>query len=419
MNPKQMAKRLAELGRGDDTLLAHINQREAAMLKRAGGSGKTNPKTGIVEFDDGGADGYTTGVSAPAPSTPFNFTDTPAPQMTPAPADFNPSVFSGLADPPAGTGQSSPGNFSFLDNGGFAGDPFGGLDVTGVDTGLPAATPREGVGNMQGLGPQGFSDYAMNFIKRFGMAKGTQLAFKFLGIPGAAMSLAGPAKAAWDAPSGQGTEAFFKSLGIGAGNQVMNNATGGLFGAMGGSISNVAGKGNGSPAPQGSQGSSGSGSGSYNPNVDYARGALGLAGAARFAYLGRSSEGERAASDQLGNLMKNPGDVTKLPGFAAGQQAVERASAGRGYLGSGNLTVALSKYGDTFYNNAVNTFSNVANANSAVRNNYNTNATALALQSLGSLGYGYMRSKPNNPSNNPELMGPPDQAFSDLNGWEG
>lgn len=40
----------AKHGRGGDTMLAHINPREAAMLKRAGGGGTTNPVTGLPEY---------------------------------------------------------------------------------------------------------------------------------------------------------------------------------------------------------------------------------------------------------------------------------------------------------------------------------------------------------------------------------
>jgi hypothetical protein len=44
---------LAGKGRGNDTLLAHITPREAEILKAAGGSGTTNPETGLLEFYDG------------------------------------------------------------------------------------------------------------------------------------------------------------------------------------------------------------------------------------------------------------------------------------------------------------------------------------------------------------------------------
>jgi hypothetical protein len=42
----------ASMGRGNDTMLAHINPHEAALLKAHGGSGKRNPHTGLIEFDD-------------------------------------------------------------------------------------------------------------------------------------------------------------------------------------------------------------------------------------------------------------------------------------------------------------------------------------------------------------------------------
>jgi hypothetical protein len=43
---------LSSKGRGNDTLLAHITPREAEILKAAGGSGTTNPDTGLLEFYD-------------------------------------------------------------------------------------------------------------------------------------------------------------------------------------------------------------------------------------------------------------------------------------------------------------------------------------------------------------------------------
>ena len=44
------ARRVASGGRGGDTQLAHINDREAEMLKRMGGSGDINPNTGLREY---------------------------------------------------------------------------------------------------------------------------------------------------------------------------------------------------------------------------------------------------------------------------------------------------------------------------------------------------------------------------------
>jgi hypothetical protein len=50
MGLPDMAKRLAASGRRGDTILAHINPKEAKLLKKQGGSGKINPYTGIMEF---------------------------------------------------------------------------------------------------------------------------------------------------------------------------------------------------------------------------------------------------------------------------------------------------------------------------------------------------------------------------------
>lgn len=55
-----------------------------------------------------------------------------------------------------------------------------------------------------------------------------------------------------------------------------------------------------------------------------------------------------------GMRLPDPSDVTKLPGYQAGLEAVRRSMASQGYQGSGNMMAALSKYGGDFYNQAVN-----------------------------------------------------------------
>lgn len=47
------ARRVAAAGRGGDTMLAHVNPREAAILKAMGGSGTINPTTGLREYKGG------------------------------------------------------------------------------------------------------------------------------------------------------------------------------------------------------------------------------------------------------------------------------------------------------------------------------------------------------------------------------
>jgi hypothetical protein len=47
---RKIARLLQDKGRNGDTILAHINPREAALLREHGGSGEINPETGLMEF---------------------------------------------------------------------------------------------------------------------------------------------------------------------------------------------------------------------------------------------------------------------------------------------------------------------------------------------------------------------------------
>ena len=49
-NIKQTAAKLEQYGRNGDTMLAHITPKEGMLLKRMGGSGTINPKTGLPEY---------------------------------------------------------------------------------------------------------------------------------------------------------------------------------------------------------------------------------------------------------------------------------------------------------------------------------------------------------------------------------
>ena len=51
------ADRLRKKGRFGDTLVAHLSEGEARLLRKMGGSGTTNPFTGAVEFYKGTMDG--------------------------------------------------------------------------------------------------------------------------------------------------------------------------------------------------------------------------------------------------------------------------------------------------------------------------------------------------------------------------
>lgn len=64
MKIKKVAKKLEKMGGKEDTILAHINPEEAAMLKEGGGSGERNPKTGLLSF--GGYEGGGTDMDGPS-----------------------------------------------------------------------------------------------------------------------------------------------------------------------------------------------------------------------------------------------------------------------------------------------------------------------------------------------------------------
>jgi hypothetical protein len=77
-------KNLASKGRNGDTMLAHINPKEAGLLKSMGGAGTINPKTGLREF-------YQIGnLLTTPPQAPLNTWDgraIPNPQPRPEPFD--------------------------------------------------------------------------------------------------------------------------------------------------------------------------------------------------------------------------------------------------------------------------------------------------------------------------------------------
>ena len=77
-----LAKIIQSKGRKGDTILAHINPREAALLKRRGGSGTINPETGLPQFDEYGPTyselGYTPPPEQAGPPVQFAAPDVQA-----------------------------------------------------------------------------------------------------------------------------------------------------------------------------------------------------------------------------------------------------------------------------------------------------------------------------------------------------
>lgn len=95
---------------------------------------------------------------------------------------------------------------------------------------------------------------------------------------------------------------------------------------------------------------------------------------------------------RLNSLYANPSQVENLPGYKAGLDAVERKMASQGYLGSGNMMLALHDYGGRMFDNEAARLAELAGA--GMRPDVggiakiNENATDTANKSLGSLGFG-------------------------------
>ena len=108
-----MASKAAQ-GRNGDTMLAHINPREARLLQSLGGSGSVNPYTGLREFYDssapGGMDGGMDGTEGDGDSA-GGFASPDVNAEPPGMEDFDVSTsFFGMGQPtfsPAGTQSPS------------------------------------------------------------------------------------------------------------------------------------------------------------------------------------------------------------------------------------------------------------------------------------------------------------------------
>lgn len=70
-----------------------------------------------------------------------------------------------------------------------------------------------------------------------------------------------------------------------------------------------------------------------------------------------------AYAERLNNLMENPNEVLpNTPGYQAGLDAIVRSNAANGLMESGNMAVAMMKYGGDAFKNQVDMFANLAGA---------------------------------------------------------
>ena len=132
---RELAEMLRQMGRGRDTVLAHITPEEAEMLMQMGGSGQMNPNTGLPEFQPEPNYGELLASERPmeyeGPDVPFDF------NVAPAPSYAGPDVpFEGFAGAPAPQPEMDigfgPGEF----------------------------TPSYGAADVRGMGPEQFARFA-------------------------------------------------------------------------------------------------------------------------------------------------------------------------------------------------------------------------------------------------------------------
>lgn len=124
---------------------------------------------------------------------------------------------------------------------------------------------------------------------------------------------------------------------------------------------------------------------------DLLRGGFGLYQANQLKQASKPSAINQQAEAQLQALMADPSSVTKLPGYEAGLEAVQRGMAAGGFLGSGNMATALQKYGGDFYNNAIGQYASLSQLGRGNEANYRMGSIQLAGQALNSLGYGGLK----------------------------
>lgn len=130
---------------------------------------------------------------------------------------------------------------------------------------------------------------------------------------------------------------------------------------------------------------------SYGSNsgwMDLIKGGMSLYQSSQMSKAGEPSAAAKTANAQLAALLADPSSMTKLPGYEAGLQAVQRSGAANGYLGSGNMVVGLQKYGGDFYNNTLRQLSSIANEGRGIDQQYNFASTALTGHAINNFGYG-------------------------------
>jgi len=97
---------------------------------------------------------------------------------------------------------------------------------------------------------------------------------------------------------------------------------------------------------------------------------------------------------QLNALMADPSQIVNAPGYRAGEQAVMRKLGSQGYLGSGNMMLAMRDFGGNMFDTQVARLAQLAGANVAPGSgmgtaaNVRSGSASATQQALSRIGYG-------------------------------
>lgn len=148
---KSLAQELTRYGRNGDTVLAHINPQEAALLKKLGGSGTINPHTGLPEY-------FFKAVSR-AVAAPFKAVN----EVVKAIPVIGPAIDRGLVSLDKAVGNTIPGGWNTLAQTALAFTPLGLPAKVGLAAlGGSGAFGKEGKFNFQRALMSGAMAYGMN-----------------------------------------------------------------------------------------------------------------------------------------------------------------------------------------------------------------------------------------------------------------
>lgn len=121
-------------------------------------------------------------------------------------------------------------------------------------------------------------------------------------------------------------------------------------------------------------------------------GLYGLYNAMQQQRAAQAEENRRKQYQQrIDALMANPNQITSMPGYQAGLEAVQRSMAAQGFTGSGNMMAGLAKYGGDFYQQQLNNLTAQAGGMPAAQAIAAQKAAALSNQmsSLGLMAGGF------------------------------